>query len=108
MPKPLNFTHSDAWAVLLHAAFSDAFPMTPAALGYGHAHPLGDSHLGPLRAANFLRDADVISVNKYGYYCLTDHPLALAIKELAALAAAELVIDTAVAARQAFELLTNH
>ena len=108
MPKPLNFTHSDAWAALLVAAFPEAFPTNPLSLRYVSAAALGDTPLGQLHAANFLPAADVISFNERGCYCLTDHPLALAIKELAALAAAELAIDSAVAARQALELLTHH
>ncbi|MDD2978227.1 hypothetical protein [Aquabacterium sp.] len=108
MPKPLNFTQSDAWAALLVAALPEAFPTTPLSLRYGSAEALGDTPLGQLHAANFLQTAGVISFNERFCYCLTDHPLALAIKELAALAVAELAIDTAAAARQAFELLTHH
>ncbi len=105
MSNRLNFTEDDAWAVLFLAAFPSAFPTT--AFDICRAGARDDAGGRLLDAAGTLREAGVIEVTEAGYIVLGPHPFALAIKAIAEQVAAQLAVETAIAARDAFELLAQ-
>ncbi len=105
MPNRLNFTEDDAWAVLFLAAFPSAFPTTAFDICRAGVRDEAGGRL--LDAAGTLREAGVIEVTDAGYIVLGSHPFAQGLKVIGELVAAQLAVETAIAARDAFALLAQ-